>query len=82
MLCEDSNGCPSPTDETIPERVGEAAETREGLVDLRSAEQVKCPWARTGGGTKRLKRAILLGAGVLQPAQVINFFIFGDYYVC
>ena len=29
--------------------LGEAAETREGLVDLRSAEQVKCPWARTGG---------------------------------
>ena len=27
----------------------EAAETREGPVDLRSAEQVKRPWSRTGG---------------------------------
>ncbi len=32
-----------------PSGLGEAAETREGLVGLRSAEQVKCPWAGTGG---------------------------------
>ena len=47
--CEDSKGCPSPADETIPERVGEAAETREGLVDLRSAEQVNALGHELGG---------------------------------